>query len=178
MCVFLRTYTAFVYVCEHIFRMYTAFILRTLCGFCLRISIFVRVERPFICWKYRWSNLEGYLICWKSWWSNLGGFFDFLKVSMIPYLVFFDLLKVLMIWYWGFFDLLKLLMIRFFIRANCSLWLNLLEDPIFMVPSSSLFYNLLAIHCPILPWRFLIDLDRAIYLSRWSTINVHYPALW
>ena len=34
--------------------------------------------------------------------------------------------------------------------------------------------NLIAIHRPILPGRFLVDIDKAIYLSRWSNITVHY----
>ena len=60
---------------------------------------------------------------------------------------------------------------------SCSLLLYRLEDPIFMVPLSYLSEDMLAIHRLILPRFFLVDIDRAIYVSRWSNITVHCASL-
>ena len=119
----------------------------TLSGFCIRILIFVRVERILVSLNSWWSNLEGSLMCWKYRWSNLKG-------SLISWKS-----------RWSIF------------RASCSLLLDCLEDPIFMVPLKSLSGYLLAIYRPILPRFFLVNIDRAIYLSRWSNSIVHYAAL-
>ena len=40
------------------------YLLRKLCGFCICIQLFVRVERLLIYWKYWFSDLEGSLICY------------------------------------------------------------------------------------------------------------------
>ena len=62
--------------------------------------------------------------------------------------------------------------VKFFIQQSSR---DLLSD---ITWSSSLFEDMFAIHRPILPLKFLDDIDRTIYLSQWSNITVHYAALW
>ena len=78
--------------------------------------------------------------------------------------------------------------LNFFFPSECSCFIASLEDPILRVPSSYFsaqaaryYWNvsrirfwgffkvlclreLLIIHRPILPWRFLVDIDRVIYV--------------
>ena len=108
MCVFcirirlLRTLCSFcVRIClsvriKRLLRMYTAFC-ALWAAFCIRIRLFVRYEQLFA---------YGY------------GFFDSFKVSVIRYWGFL-LFEVPMIWSWGFVDFLKVLA-----KAcdNCTAW--------------------------------------------------------
>ena len=48
--------TSFAHVVR-ILRTYTAYLLRKLCSFCVRIRLFVSVERILIFWKSRWSDI-------------------------------------------------------------------------------------------------------------------------
>ena len=178
----LRTYTTFAYVCVRLLHM--------LCGFCVPIRNFVRVER--LCIRIR-------LICCDFWCRP----HDSLKFSMIRSWGFFDLLLSMwtlviccksgrsdlegpfiyfsaraVCYCWTISRIAFLGSVKFFFCASCSLWLDRLKDPILRVPSSSFSENLLAIHRQLLPQRFRVDLDRAIYTSRWSNITVHYIALW
>ena len=89
----------------------------------------------------------------------------------------FDFLKVLMIRYLGFF-------IRRFAHYDLTVWkirssefrqvLYLAICTQFTVRSYLIKFTVGRIS----PWRFLVDFDRVIYLSKWSNITVHYAALW
>ena len=187
-----RLCTAFAYVyrfCVHlctsfahvlrILRTYTDYILHKLYGFLCTLSGFAYVYSltfsMFNVDRLEGSNISGSLICFVH--ANAR-----------------DLLTLLRIRYWGFCRVLftrELLVtigpsrgsdlagsVESFVHASCPLLLDRLKYPIFRVPSSSLSNNMLVIHRSILPWRFLVDLDRAIDLSRWSNITVHYADLW
>ena len=157
-----RLCTDFAHVGQ-ILRTYTDYLLCKLCGFCVRIRIFVSVER--LCVRIRliiFSDVQWRLSRGIQYW----GLFDLLlSVRML-------------VIYWKYWWYNIKGTVEFIFRASCLLLLDRLEDPIFMVPSSYFSNNLLMIHRPILTRSFLVDLDRAIYLYRWSNITVHYAALW
>ena len=132
----------------------------------------------------------------RSW-----GFFDLLKVSMIRSWGCFDVLKVSMIRSWGFFDLLKVSMIwscglfdfpfprkffvifessrgsalygfvEFFFRTICSLWLDRLEDLIFMVLLSYFPAQAICYDCTLWMIRYL-GFRRVLYQTICSGLTV------
>ena len=193
-------FTAFVYACVRRLRTYTACmyvcvrILRTLCGFCVRIRLIICASCADFAYVYGFLYmLSGFAYVYGLYFAKFD--VDCLEGSDIAsYLVCFvrenarDSLKVSRIWYWGFRWVLfprKLLVnigpsqgsnlevsVEFFFCARCSLLLDPIKDPILRVLLSYLFNKILVIHRLILPRRFLVDIDRAKYLSWWSNITV------
>ena len=158
-------FTDFAYIFVRLLSTYTAYLLRKLCRFCIRIRIFVRVERLLILWKPLWSDLEGCLICLKSRWSDLEG-------SLICWN---SVQTLVMIGPSGGSDLYGP-SISFSARAVRYYW------TVWMIRYLWLRWVLypkiwLGFTVRLLPWSFLVYLDRAIYLSRWGNITLHYSAL-
>ena len=188
---FVHLCTAFAHV-VWLLQMYTAYILRKLCGFCVHIRIFVRVERILIRWKYWWYDLEGSLICLKSWWSNIEGSLICWNSWLSNLWFAISVWKIMMIGPSGGSDIQG--SVKFFIRQYTryywTIW-RILSSGFcrviyttictqFTVRSYLIKFlseNILAIHRTILPQRYLVDIDRAIYLSWWSNITVQYSAL-
>ena len=116
-------------------------------------------------WKFWWSDLEGSLVFWKSRWCYLDLLFlcDHLwRLNRLDDLIF----RVPP----------GSLSNDLYVIIGYSGWYNLHGSVDFIIQESArdstsdiiLDYFLL----------FLADLDRAIHLSRWSNITVHYDALW
>ena len=176
MCVFCVHIRIFVRLCSdfahnlRLLRTYTAYILRKVCNFCVRVRLLARNERFLICWKSQCSDLEGYLISWKPWWYHLEGSWIFWPfpckrswcLDRLEDPIFRVLLSYLS-------DDLHVMIgpsrgsdlqgsVEFFI------WQSACDSPSDLTLDTFL--------------QFLVDFDRSIYVSRWSNNTVLYAALW
>ena len=165
-------------------------------GFCVNIWLLCIFVYGFFASCAAFADVYGCVCVLSGFW-----FFESLDDPILRVLRFFivcanarDLLKVSMIrskWFcWVLFphDMFVIIgpsrgsdlkgSVKFFFRASYLLLLGRLGDQIFRVPSSYFPDNLIAIQSLILPRRFLVDLDRVIYLSWSNNITVHYATMW
>ena len=159
--------TAFAHVVR-LFHTCTAYLLRKFCGFCVRIRLFVRVQRLFD--------------AFESLYDTILRFFGFAIVSSND----LELLKVSTVRSWGFFDLLlfvRTLVIHWnyrssdledsLIRASCSLWLDCMDDPIFRVPLS--YFSARAVFYDWTFWRIqYLGFRRVLYPTICSQFTVRF----
>ena len=188
----LRTYMAFAYVSVRLLRM--------LCGFCVRIRLifyescaaFVYIY-GFLCLlsgftyvyglsfamfdadRLRGSDTAGSLICYcqceHSW------FVESIKDPILRVTLSSFSTRAIH-YYWTVSTIWSLGFCRVPFPRELLIIIGPSRGSDIEGSAKFSFRRSARVHRPILPRRFLVDLNRAIYLFRWSNTAMHYAAMW